>query len=95
MSTLRFRPEASHDLESIWDYVAQRDETAAERLIATLWDGCTLLSRAPMIGRDRHEVSPGLRSFPIGNYVIFYQPASEGIDIVRILSGARDIPPLF
>jgi toxin ParE1/3/4 len=32
-----------------------------------------------------------LRSFPVGNYVIFYREVSEGIEIIRVLHGARDI----
>ena len=36
---------------------------------------------------------PYLRSFPIGQN--FYCPTRSGIDVVRVLSGARDIPSLF
>jgi toxin ParE1/3/4 len=32
-----------------------------------------------------------LRSFSVGNYLIFYFPIEGGIDIVRVLQGARDI----
>jgi toxin ParE1/3/4 len=28
----------------------------------------------------------------VGNYLIFYRPISDGIEIVRVLHGARDIP---
>ena len=66
-----------------------------KRLIATIWDTCTLLSRAPLIGRSREELAPDLRSFPVGNHVIFYRPTTAGIEVVRILGGVRDIPPLF
>ena len=38
---------------------------------------------------------PGLRSWSVGNYVIFYRQVSTGIDIVRVLHGARDIEALF
>jgi toxin ParE1/3/4 len=95
MNRLVFRPAASRDLEAIWDYVAERNEPAAERLIATIWETCTLLSRSPLIGRSRDELAPDLRSFPVGNHVVFYRPTKGGIEVVRILSGARDIPPLF
>jgi len=36
-----------------------------------------------------------LRSFPVGSYVIFYRPMENGVEIVRVLHGARDLPPLF
>ena len=48
-----------------------------------------------MMGRSREELVPKLRSFPVGNYVIFYQPISDGVEIVRVLHGSRDIESLF
>jgi toxin ParE1/3/4 len=49
----------------------------------------------PLIGRQREELSPRLRSFPVSRYIIFYRPMENGIEIVRVLHGARDFPPLF
>jgi toxin ParE1/3/4 len=49
----------------------------------------------PVIGRTREELSHGLRSFPFGRYVIFYRLNEYGVEIVRVLHGARNIPPLF
>nr|WP_245754608.1 type II toxin-antitoxin system RelE/ParE family toxin [Candidatus Accumulibacter aalborgensis] len=37
----------------------------------------------------------GLRSFPAGRYIIFYQQISEGIEIVRVLHSARDLNAIF
>lgn len=47
------------------------------------------------MGRERKELSPGLRGFSIDNYIIYYPEADFGIDVIRILSGFRDIPALF
>ena len=33
--------------------------------------------------------------FPVGNYLVFYRPAIDGIEVIRVLHGARDIPELF
>jgi toxin ParE1/3/4 len=49
----------------------------------------------PKIGRTRDELSSGLRSFPAARYIIFYRENRDGIEIVRVLHGARDFPPLF
>jgi toxin ParE1/3/4 len=35
-------------------------------------------------------LASGLRSFPVGRYVIFYMPTPKGVEIVRVLHGARD-----
>ena len=47
------------------------------------------------MGRLRDELAPFLRSFPVKNYLIFYRPIDEGIEIVRILHGSQDIETIF
>jgi len=47
------------------------------------------------MGRNRDELYPGLKSFPVGKYIIFYLPISDGLEIVRILHGMRDIDTFF
>ena len=40
-------------------------------------------------------MSQNLRSFPFGRYVIFYLALPGGIEIVRVLHGARDLDAIF
>ncbi len=40
-------------------------------------------------------MSPNLRSFPIGSYLIFYRPMEDGIQLIRVAHGARDITPEY
>jgi toxin ParE1/3/4 len=47
------------------------------------------------MGRSRLELAPDLRSFPVGQYVIFYLPLPKGVEIVRVLHGARDIESIL
>jgi toxin ParE1/3/4 len=49
----------------------------------------------PHLGRERPELSPGLRSFVVGHHVIFYRLFDSGVEIARVLDGVRDLPPLF
>jgi plasmid stabilization system protein ParE len=49
------------------------------------------LSEQPKAGRELPELTPGLPSFPVGNYLLFYLPLPGGIDLVRVLSGYVDI----
>ena len=95
MSRVRFTPEARSDLHEIWDYIARDSVEAASRFTDTIAETCRLLGASPQIGRARPELAPGLRSFPVGNYVIFYKPVRGGIEVVRVLSAARDIPSLL
>lgn len=47
-------------------------------------------------GREREDLLPGLRSFPVGRYVITYsvEPNGERL-IVRVIPGDRDIPSVI
>ena len=47
------------------------------------------------MGRQRDELAPTLRSFPVGRYVIFYRSIEGGIEVARVLSAYRDLGRLF
>ena len=54
-----------------------------------------LLAEFPGMGARRDELSRGLRSFPVGNYLLFYRPTKTGIEVIRIAHGARDLSRIF
>jgi toxin ParE1/3/4 len=41
------------------------------------------------------ELLPGLRSFPVGRYLIFHRVDEDRVEIVRVLSAYRDLDSLF
>ena len=47
------------------------------------------------MGRRRNELYSGLRSFPIGQYLIFYCEIQDGIEVTRVASGYQDLRRLF
>ena len=47
------------------------------------------------MGRSRPELAASVHSFPVARYVVFYRPAADGIEVVRVLHGARDIGATF
>lgn len=90
------RPKALGDLAQIWDYIADDSEEPADAFIATIDAKFQTLSQHPAMGRRREELAPALRSFPVGGrYLIFYVPLTNGVDIVRVLHGSRDLAALF
>ncbi len=89
------RPLASDDIAEIWDHIADDSLRAADRWIDQLDEQFRLLATQPLMGQARDELSPGLRSFPFGRYVIFYEPIADGIDVVRLLHSARDVDTQF
>jgi toxin ParE1/3/4 len=95
MKQYRVSEDARSDLDDIWFYIARDNVEAADRFIRAIVSRFPQLADMPHIGRSREELSPHLRSFPVGRYIIFYRPVKDGVEIVRVLHGARDIPPLF
>jgi toxin ParE1/3/4 len=91
----RLDRDALADLYEIHEYVARDNPPAADRLIDRLKDQFRLLARQPLMGQARPELAPDLRSFGVGNYVIFYRPAQDGIEVARVIHGARDVDSLF
>jgi toxin ParE1/3/4 len=85
------RPRAKSDLVEIWDYIADDSEARADAFIDRIDQKFRTLTQRPGIGRLRGELAVGLRSFPVGRYVIFYRPLSNGVEIVRVLHSARDL----
>ena len=95
MNQYRVSDEARADLDEIWIYIARDNPDAADKLIRAIVSRFPKLAAIPYLGRSREELSPRLRSFPVGHYIIFYRPMENGVEIARVLNGARDLPPLF
>jgi toxin ParE1/3/4 len=51
----------------------------------------TCLAQAPLAGRERNDPGANLRSFPVEGHIVFYTPVSDGIEVMRVMSGWRDI----
>jgi toxin ParE1/3/4 len=89
------RPLAQQDLAEIWAYIADDNPGRADVFADLLDSKFRALARQPSMGRVRSELGADLRSFVVGRYVIFYLPLSNGIEIVRVIHGARDIEAIF
>ncbi len=86
-------PQADLDLDSIWNFIAADDIQAAERQIDRIGKVFQMLVENPLAGRERPELRKELRSFPVGSYMIFYIPVSDGVEIIRVMNGRQDIDP--
>jgi toxin ParE1/3/4 len=88
-------PRANADLGEIWMFVAADNPAQADDFIDLIDEKFQNLSRQPGLGRRREELAAGLRSFPVGRYVIFYLQVQDCLRIVRVLLGARDVDAVF
>jgi toxin ParE1/3/4 len=47
------------------------------------------------LGRSYAQFAPGLRGVPLMGYIIFYQIVEDRIEILRIISGYRNLKNIF
>lgn len=86
---------ANDDLVAIALRVAQDNPAAANTWLDTIEWKINLLTVTPGLGRLRSELSPGIRSWVVGEYVIFYQVINDGIVVARALPVSRNLPSVF
>lgn len=86
---------ARNDLKNIWTYIAENNPNSADKFMRQFAMKFQLLADNPKIGRTHDKFVFNLRSFPYKDYVIFYFPVENGVEIYRVLHGARDIDSLF
>lgn len=92
---VRRTAQADEDLMDLWVYIAQDNPKAADRLLDEIEDKFGLLSEQPRLGPARPDIAPELRYVPVGRYLILYREIADGIEVVRVVHGARRLSHLF
>lgn len=91
-----FTQTARSDLASIENYIAENDgEARASAVRARLDKAIENLAMMPGIGASRPYLKPGRRAFPVSPWTIYYTTLSDGIRVLRVIDGRRDLPSLF
>lgn len=85
------RPRAQVDLLEIWAFIARDNRRAADRLLDRIETQCRMLAGSPGLGRARPEIAPDARAWVVGQYLILYRAIDDGIEVVRVVHGARRI----
>ena len=91
MAHFKITSAAQDDLLDIWEYIAEDNESSADKFLRGLNTKFHALAEQPGIGRERFELIQDIRSFPVGRYLIFYRITHYGIEITRVLHGSRDL----
>lgn len=95
MSKIIFSPSARSDLKQVNSYLAGKNPQAARILKEKIQQVSKKLAKFTNLGRRHDELIPSLRSFPVEDYLIFYLPLENGIEIARVVSGYRDLDAMF
>ncbi len=86
---------AEDDLAEIWHYIAMDNTAAAEAWLVEIDEKISSLSDNPRAGRPRDDLLAGLRSFPMGNYLVFYRIHRNHVEVMRVIHGARNLDRVF
>lgn len=95
MSRCVISPSASRDLNTISDYFLERNIEAGEQLLREFNQKCQNLMQFPNMGRQYFSIREGLRGIPLNGYIIFYRLLTDGVEIMRVVSGRQDLKGLF
>lgn len=90
-------PEAERSLDEIFDHIGRQNHSpeAAARLLRRIAAKCEVYATQPLSGEVRSDLGTDVRCFPVGDYVVLYRPLEDGILLLLVIHGARDIPPVF
>lgn len=91
MATVTRSRPAREDLIDIWTFIAQDNPAEADRYLDRLEEKFISLAGSPGIGRLRPEIGPNVRGFVVGSHLVLYRKAPGGVQIVRVIHGARDL----
>jgi toxin ParE1/3/4 len=97
------RPQADRDIDEIADYMAEKAGLEVGlRFLSDLYETLALLASQRAMGwpcKLQHLQLRAARVFRVSarfeNYLIFYQPCPDGIEILRVVQGSRDLETLF
>jgi toxin ParE1/3/4 len=93
------QPEADRDLldQTVYYYRKGSPETA-DRWVEQVYASFRFLAQHPEIGapwtKGRGPRLAGMRTWPVdgfNQFIIFYRPVEDGIEVLRVLRGTRDL----
>jgi toxin ParE1/3/4 len=94
------KPRAKADLLEHYVFIAEENLEAADQFLEAAEAAFRKLAAMPGMGRrwrsDEARID-AIRVWPIPGwtYLVFYRPTDTGIEVIRILHGARDVTALI
>jgi toxin ParE1/3/4 len=96
MKSVRKLPAAERDLIEIGVYIAQDSPANADRFIDAIEGECQKLADSPFdLGSRCEGLHPDLRRHNFKRYAIIYRPVSDGIELVGVFHGSRELEAMF
>ncbi len=94
---IRRTTQVRQDIVNIYGYIHERSPQSAERVLEAIERTIKSLGDMPGIGRRWDSHDPRLEGMrvavisPYRNYLIFYRPVANGIEVYRVVHGAQEL----
>ena len=89
-------PRAQQDIYDIWEYIADDNLGAADRVLDALEKAMVELAKSPGLGHSREELSDQRhRFFLVYSYLIVYRHETKPLQIIRVLHAPRDVQSIL
>ena len=97
MARAVWTPVAESDLDDILFYISMvaRRPTTGERISYEIRDRVSDHAAKQLPGQRHAQAPEGWLYFRHKRWLIFYQPHQQGIEVLRIIDGVRDLPQQF
>jgi toxin ParE1/3/4 len=97
MARVERTPQAEKSLDEVFDYIGRQRHSpaAAAKLLRQIDAKCRLYASQPLMGEARPDLGSDVRCFPVGNYVVIYRPIDDGILVLLVVHGTREIPTVY
>lgn len=96
MNAFVLTPAAAQDLQAIWEFVAQDNTAAADRVLKALENGMRKLARNPGMGHRRDDLADRRHRFLlVYSYLVVYRAETKPLQVLRVLHAARDVQALL
>ena len=95
MGYYSFSDLAIQEIEEVCEFITQTHPKLASQWFDEVREKCKLVSSFPSMSKSYAWLDSDLRGFVIDNYIVFYYPAENGIKVIRVIHGSRDLKVLF
>jgi plasmid stabilization system protein ParE len=88
--------KAKQDLSEVWDYIADDDMQAADRVLDALEAAMVKLAKNPGLGHWSEDLTDKRhRFFLVYSYLIVYRHETKPLQIIRVLHAARNVQSIL
>ena len=90
MTGYDFHPEAEIDLDEIWEFIAQDNPRAADKVTEDILSALSALVSSPHIGHRRPRLtSRPVRFWQVRNYLVAYAPEETPLWVIAVIHDRR------